>query len=237
MMCHEWTLVKSNGRQARLISLPCKSWTCEHCAEQRRKMLIAEAMAGRPTTFITLTSNPRQPGTPTSRRILLAWAWNVIVKRAKREFGIKTLPYFVVCEKTKAGEPHLHILARAPFIPQRWLSAAMAELTNAPICDIRRVNSASHAAAYVAKYVGKEPAQFGKLKRYWKSQDYSPADDWQPSPDEMGDGQWSVVKQPLHEVLSDWCQRGWCMDEVEPQRAHLIWLFDAEPQRAARPPP
>lgn len=43
---------------------------------------------------------------------------------------------------------------------------------NAPIVDIRRVKGAKEAAAYVSKYVGKEPTVFEGTKRYWRSQDW-----------------------------------------------------------------
>lgn len=82
---------------------------------------------------------------------------------------VEALHYFAFLEKTKRGEPHLHILLRCPFLPQDWLSEAMADMIGSPIVWIEQINSTGHAIAYVTKYVTKAPAQFGKGKRYWKS--------------------------------------------------------------------
>ncbi len=94
-------------------------------------------------------------------------ALKILIKRARRKFTKSPIEYLAVFEETKKGEPHLHILMRAPFIPQRWLSETMDELINAPIVDIRKVGAAKNAARYVAKYVGKGPKPFAALKRYW----------------------------------------------------------------------
>lgn len=48
----------------------------------------------------------------------------------------------------------------------------MAELVDAPIVDIRRIDHAGRVAGYVAKYVAQEPAKVGSNKRYWQSRDY-----------------------------------------------------------------
>lgn len=75
-------------------------------------------------------------------------------------------------ERTKRGEPHLHILLRAPFIPQDWLAEAMREMTGSPICWIEAIANTRSAIRYVTKYVSKEPAQFGRGRRYWVSRNW-----------------------------------------------------------------
>lgn len=77
--------------------------------------------------------------------------------------------YMAFNEETEAGEPHLHILLRMPFIPQDWLSQQMAELIDSPVVWIEKIKGAKSAIKYVAKYVAKAPAQFGKSRRYWIS--------------------------------------------------------------------
>lgn len=134
--------------------------------------MIKEAKAGKPTTFITLTSNPASGATPAKRAQATIDAWRHIVRQLRRQKRFARLQYLVVIEKTKNGEPHLHILARMPYLSQKWLSDQMRVLTNAPIVDIRRVRSEKEAAAYVAKYAGKNPAVFEGTKRYWRSLDY-----------------------------------------------------------------
>lgn len=84
------------------------------------------------------------------------------------------LPYFAVVEKHKSGRPHLHILLRCEFIPQRWISGEMARRAQSPICDIRKVANTKVAASYVAKYIGKAPAKFGNSRAYWYTRNWAP---------------------------------------------------------------
>lgn len=182
-------------------------------------------MAGNPSTFITLTANPAFAGSPLDRRRELAKCWNIVCKRIKRTYGLKSVPFFAVVEKTKRGEPHLHILARLPFVPQRWLSAQMADLMKSPIVDIRRITDLSKAAWYVSKYIGKEPAQFGTTKRYWQSRDYTHKA--QNDPPEHGgnsDG-WYVVREPIHQVLLAYGGTKW---EVIHQPNGKVLVFTKE---------
>jgi hypothetical protein len=138
----------------------------------RRRQLKRLARAGNPTCFITLTSNPASNQSPDERAQQLSRAWRLIVKRAKRRFHLTSLPYLTVIEATKRGEPHLHILARVRWLPQKWLSEQSAELLDAPVVWIERINIGHKVAAYVAKYIGKAPHKFQGVKRYWRSLDW-----------------------------------------------------------------
>lgn len=111
----------------------------------------------------TLTKSEREPDI--ERRVRHATA-------ETPQRGCDQLHYMAFIEKTKLGEPHLHILLRCPFLPQDWISEQMGELLGSPICDIRKIENTKHAIRYVTKYVGKAPAQFGSLKRYWISKHY-----------------------------------------------------------------
>ena len=172
ILCSEFTLV--NHSDERIVAQPlyCRAWSCEICQPRRQAQLVASAKRGLPDTFITLTSNPARYENAIERARALANAWRIIVKRIKRKYGYASLPYLCVFEATKKGEPHLHILARSKWIDQKWLSAQMAELTGAPIVDIRRITVGKAIAAYISKYVGKEPHRFARCKRYWSTRDY-----------------------------------------------------------------
>lgn len=125
-------------------------------------------------------------------------------KRAMRRWKGTKLAYLAVFEETKRGEPHLHILMRAPYIPQKWISDRMAELIEAPIVDIRRVSSPKAVASYVAKYVAKGPKSFGTLKRYWQTQDYDlDRERKEKKVDAEGWG-WRVVQEPLFLIAESW---------------------------------
>jgi len=155
------------------------------------------AANGKPTTFLTLTVNPATGQSPTDRARELVDAMRIMLKRAGRKFTKSRIEYLAVFEETKKGEPHLHMLMRAPFVPQKWISATMDELIAAPIVDIRRVTSARLAAQYVAKYVAKGPKSFGNLKRYWHTKRYDLAALDAPKSADERDSGWRVVRDPL----------------------------------------
>lgn len=80
--------------------------------------------------------------------------------------------YMAFAEETKRGEPHLHILLRCPYIPQKWISEQMNDLIKSPVVWIERIKNTKQAIGYVSKYVSKAPAQFGRSRRYWISRGY-----------------------------------------------------------------
>ena len=209
MLCGEGSLVNLGVGEGRAVTLRCRSWGCPDCQPRRQAELIALACSGEPTTFLTLTVNPAFGSSPEDRARRLADAWRGIVKAAKRKYGYKKLAYLCVYEATKKGEPHLHILARVPWLDQRWLSSQMAERMDAPIVDIRRVRSRKMVASYLAKYVGKEPHRFGTCKRYWCTKDYD-VSDWEP---DIEPGRWSNIwelrEYTLPEQQEAWEVLGW----------------------------
>lgn len=172
-MCHKiGTIVKSKAGKLTVLRLRCKSWTCLDCSRIRRKKLIAEAMEGQPTRFITLTVNPNWYSSPEERAEKLVKAWRLVRRRFLALRPSNRLEFLAVFELTKKGEPHLHIVARGSFIPQKWLSAQMAKEMGAPIVDVRAVKGSREVAKYVSKYISKRNIKIGSLKRYWRSMRY-----------------------------------------------------------------
>jgi hypothetical protein len=98
--------------------------------------------------------------------------WRNIRQRAIRERLTDSIEYLAVFEETKKGWPHLHVLARCEYLPQAWLSERADQYIKSPIVDIRAVRNATHAAAYVAKYISKGPGRFEGCKRYWRTRHY-----------------------------------------------------------------
>lgn len=169
---------------------------------------MAKAAAGNATRFLTLTVNPSQFTNPAERLRALSWAWRTVVKRLKREYGKTAISYLAVVEETKAGEPHLHILLRSPYIPQAYLSACMGELINSPIVDIRRIRNTREVIRYVAKYITKAPAQFEGSKRYWCSQDWEPKDDIKSDAQSAPQARWEIWPVDIFTVARTWLQQG-----------------------------
>lgn len=206
--CQDWSLVKAEPGRKSGRPLFCRSWSCPECAPRRRAQLMAEAAAGNPTRFMTLTVNPATGSDPADRMRRLAWAFRTMVKRLRRARPGRSIEYLAVVEATEAGEPHLHVLLRSPYLPQHELSAIMDELTEAPVVDIRKVRSARDVVRYVAKYIAKAPARFDGSKRYWSSQHWE-----QHSQDELEQlkkqtSGWSVDRNPLWLLERIWRNEG-----------------------------
>jgi len=209
MFCRDWTIVKTSLVFRRAKVLTCRSWKCENCYPMRRAQLMGQAVSGEPNRFLTLTINPQVGESPSERLRILSHAWRVIMLRLRRMHNDASIDYLAVVEQTKLGEPHLHILLRSPFIPQPLLSSWMDELARSPIVDIRVVKNPRKAAAYVAKYVTKQPHQFEGSKRYWQSRNYQLSkDDWKPEP-ALDGYKWLIDRRPITLILQEWVWEGW----------------------------
>lgn len=207
-VCGGWSLAAHTSSGTKAITLWCRSWSCVDCMPFRLAGLKKQASDGQPTTFLTLTVNPARGQSPEHRARELVDAMKLLFKRAARKFQKSRIEYMAVFEETKRGEPHLHMLMRAPFIPQKWISDTMNELIQAPIVDIRRVNSVRAAAQYVAKYVSKGPKGFGSLKRYWATPGYDLSGKRKRERDIERDQNWWVIQEPLFILAQSWQSLG-----------------------------
>lgn len=221
-ICRDWSLVKYEAHQRHCRPLYCRSWSCEVCQPRRRAQLMAQAAGGNPNRFLTLTVNPAIGDSPSDRLRLLARAWRVAVQRLRRAFPGKTIDYLAIVEETKQGEPHLHLLLRAPFIPQGLISAIMGELIESPIVDIRAIKNVRHVIRYVAKYITKAPAQFGTAKRYWCSRTWEAAPPAKTDEKDPLAAKWEVEQRSIHQILSDWLHSGW-MARKERDELIVAW--------------
>lgn len=204
MLCSEAVMVNTGANYARAVTIYCRSWSCETCQPRRQRELVRLAKDGQPTSFITLTVNPRQGRNPDDRARMLSWAWRQVVKLAKKKYSLQKIPYLCVFEATKKGEPHLHIIARLKWMDQRWLSNQMARLIAAPIVDIRRISSVAQVAAYVAKYIGKQPHRFKGCKRYWTTKN------------------WRLVKSDVEPVDGFWSEH-WYLNKITLLQQQEMW--------------
>jgi hypothetical protein len=208
-VCGGWSAINYRGPVTRAISLFCRSWGCPDCQPRRLNKLKRLAMNGEPTTFLTLTVNPIRGESPTERARELVDAMRILFKRARRRWPKHELEYLAVFEETKKGEPHLHILLRAPYMPQKWISDTMNELIQAPIVDIRRVWRKHLVARYVAKYVAKGPKSFGDLKRYWHTKRYDTIGLKRVNEDDYWGSGWRCEQEPLWLIAERWQKQGY----------------------------
>lgn len=203
-VCGGWSIIKHETTGSRAITLWCRAWSCPDCAPYRLAALKKMATDGQPTTFLTLTVNPATGESVDDRARALVDAMRIMIKRARRKFTKAPIEYLAVFEETKKGEPHLHMLMRAPFVPQKWISAVMDELIRAPVVDIRQVKSQRLVARYIAKYVAKGPKAFHALKRYWSTRGYDLDGKRRSEVDRERHSQWWPVQEPLFIVAEGW---------------------------------
>lgn len=201
MLCSEHSSVNENNHEGVVSLLRCKRWSCDLCQDWNRRRVVALARRGQPNCFITLTVNPARYATPDEAAHDLKRGLVLLKRRIAKRYPSKKFSAMCVFERTKAGWPHLHILARAPWIAQKWLSDQMADLIGAPIVDIRKIQDQGRAAKYVSKYVGKDPHVFAHCKRWWRSHDYDQDDGWKPIKVMYGT-RWQTVEVSYDEYIA-----------------------------------
>lgn len=165
--------IATRGRDIRrAVTMRCRSWTCEECQPRRKRNLVAQAAGGQPNMLLTFTTRQVAGGDTATEAKRQSKALAELKRRIIRVFKVERIEWLVVREAHKTGWPHLHVLARLRYIPQRWLSTQWLSITKSSRVYVQRIKSQKMAANYVSKYIGKAPARFGNAKRYWKTKLY-----------------------------------------------------------------
>lgn len=160
--CSGWLLDKCDHENYRWIPLFCHGWKCPICRPRNLKTTTARlclayraaAASGVTLKFVTLTYRNDVTRQQVRRSL------QHLVQSFRRQG--KVFEYARFPEYTKAGRIHLHLVVLAPFIYQLDLSEAWRIASQGSyIVDIRRIWSDKQLAAYVTKYVAKQPA--GKI--------------------------------------------------------------------------
>lgn len=233
-ICGEHTLCRHEAAHTTLSRLYCRRWSCPECMPRNLFRLRRLAAAGEPTSFITLTSRTRRDQTPGDAARELVQAWRMVVQKMRRLGMTERLPFLAVFEETSAGWPHLHILARAPYIPHWWLSKQLGAMIDSPNVWITAVRSRRQASRYVAKYVSKGPGRFEGCKRFWRSQNWCVGAD--PTKTEKVPGvTYGVVRETIANVQRIYQSWGWTELEGNEDTVTLIprrtdwWASGAPP--------
>ncbi len=198
MKCGQAGLLKTVDGVGQMIPFRCKCWRCPKCSPKKRSEVIKLAKSGRPNRLLTLTSNPTMHDTPGEAAQALRASWVQMRRALIEKHGRDKVQFMAVFEQHLSGWPHLHVLLRAPYVAQRWISAFMKRRMNSPIVDIRKINSKAGAGAYVAKYIAKAPERFEGCKRYWTSQNYGKRP---PKPAKDLRAKWAIVLN-VHQFLT-----------------------------------
>lgn len=85
--CASRTVVKHEGENLSAHCLRCRSWHCDECYQNRKARLIAEAIGGRPNTFLTLTLRAHGKLDFPQACKTLSRGWRLVRLRALREAG------------------------------------------------------------------------------------------------------------------------------------------------------
>lgn len=135
------------------IALPCKQWSCRHCAEIKIRRLAGMTFRAKPNRLLTLTidpqlyDNPRHAFDQTRRKV------PELMRFLRTRYT--DIEYLRVTELTKGGWPHYHLLVRSPYIPHSVVKDKWSALTGALIVDIRKVKGTLNTYTYLVKYLSK----------------------------------------------------------------------------------
>jgi len=224
-VCGGWSMVAQENGIRRHITLWCRSWSCTDCAPKRRRSLIRLAKSGQPTKFLTLTIKDRD-ATPADQALLLSNAFRNLIKRWRRHKPNSQIEFCAVFEPhPSSGRPHLHVIMRAPYTRQEWISRQMADLLDSPIVDIRAITDRRKVAYYIAKYVTKSNIRFGTAKRYWTSKLYDLTKKTRKAAEDFPWPKWQVVKEPLWSLAEQMGNLGFAVRWIT---EHEFWHLPGE---------
>ncbi len=195
--------VDSTGTQVIVIPIFCKAWDCPICGPMKRNAWIHRLASGHPTHAMTLTCYLIEGADPREQCAHAKRAWARLVERIRKKFG--KLEYGLVWELTKKGSPHLHILYRGPYVPQKWLALQWQSLGVGKIVHLKRIKDSRldvlHAVKYLGKDFGQSAMRLAPLRIVQMSKSYKlDADDVTPSED-FSDYTWTRLPDSRGEVL------------------------------------
>jgi hypothetical protein len=236
MLCSSVTILQQHPPGVKVTSLPCKCWGCAPCAEVNKAKLKRRAYAGFPTKFLTATVNPAIGINPDHRAGLLRDAWQKVVRQIKQKYKGQEVEYLVVFEKTKKGEPHIHVLLRSQYIPQPWLKMRFEQEIQAHQVNIKEVKNKKAVASYVAKYMAKDPEKFPGCKRFWTSKHWQLLEEipWK-NPDGEPIRQW-VELMAMEEVIEKYTKKFYREERFDLKHGPEVWLVDDWPTREKERP-
>jgi hypothetical protein len=150
-VCGMFSLVVIEEDSVKVAPIGCGLWKCPLCAKRKANHWIARIRNEDAQLFITLTLNPATIPPEVTPQKQIYRAFSKLVKRIRDKRG--PFEYVATLEFTKRGLPHLHVIARSRYIPQKWLSQQAQQSGLGKICYIKKVDSAGRAVRYIAKYL------------------------------------------------------------------------------------
>lgn len=158
--CLAWTI--ADPFYQRIYPLSCDRWDCPRCRLNKIARLQKAVRLSSPTATCTI-ANIAPQGDLNPKTISKAiHAINQAIRRAYGEWE-----YWGSAEATRAQSPHLHLAARAPFIPQKELLSCVQHAARNPHAGVRieSIRSQPALAAYIAKHCPSEHSGQRKIGR------------------------------------------------------------------------
>lgn len=136
-----------------LVPIRCKSWRCPICGPKYKQHWAAKIAAAEPERFITLSCDAKRFADPNFAYRAMKRAWPRLIRLLREK--VSTLEFVAIWEACASGYPHIHVLQKGAYIPQKLIAAMWDKLGIGYVVDIRSVYTRAGAARYVAKYVTK----------------------------------------------------------------------------------
>lgn len=159
LRCGTGALIGStpDGSKVQVIPLTCKSWSCPKCGPRKQASWAQRIAQAEPQRHIVLTSDPARYHTCLEALYAMKAALPALSKLIRTKLGVSE--HVAAFEFTREGWPHIHILQRGVYIPQKWLSKAWDNLGPGPVVFLRSIHSRKQAAQYVTKYLLKSAGE------------------------------------------------------------------------------
>lgn len=139
----------------------CHDRFCLPCMQDRARLIVANLKAQlqyEPTRFITLTL--KHNDAPLNEQ--LDRLYQCFTNLRRRQFWQDAVTGGVAFLELKLSKndgcwhPHLHVLARGSYVPQRLLSETWLQVTgDSHVVDVRMAKSPEHLYSYLTRYVTK----------------------------------------------------------------------------------
>ncbi len=188
----------------------------------RVRQLIAAAIKGEPTRFLTLTLRRSDKMSAEQAARWMVCARAELFRRMAKKLRIKKIAHLTVMERHKTGWPHMHSLLRCGFVHVKWIKRQWYNITGSFIAWIEEIEDTRKAARYCAKYISKSLQKFRYSKRYTKSQDYCDETKIKAARSEWKGAHTQFHRKHISEIIERWVELGYRFTHQGPGFARAL---------------
>lgn len=232
-LCTDLSVVNANRQEGEISLLKCKRWSCEICNPDCRWKVMCKARDGLPNLFLTLTVSDKGYADAHEQARDMKRGLVMLRRRIERHWGIKNIPFIVVFEKHLKGQPHMHLLLRAPYLHQKVLLGMWRDIMGSGGVNTKFVKDKKKILFYITKYIGKDLAAFEGCKRWWRSQNFNVSKDEREPIFLYGDG-FRVVATNFGDLTEQMLRDGYRLERIG--RHRVKFEIPEEGLRAGLPP-